>query len=306
MAHRRETRPSRGLRRSRLPVLVTGATGRVGRLVVAELLRAGVAVRALTRRPERASLPAGADVIAGDLTVPSSLDSALEGVSRVFLVWTPALTTAPAVIERIASHGSAGPRRIVYLSAPHRTRHPFFQQPNALRALHEGMERLLGESGLDVAILRPGMFASNARHWWAPQIHTGNTVRWPYGSVATAPIDERDIGAVAARVLLDDEHARADYVLTGPESLSQADQIGAIGEAIGRPIQFIEMSPDEFRRETEATWPAPVVEMLVSAWHASLGHPAYVTSAVQDVLGAPARTFHQWAIDHAAEFAWTR
>ncbi|MGH7650710.1 MAG: NAD(P)H-binding protein [Gemmatimonadaceae bacterium] len=286
----------------RLPILVTGATSRVGRLVVDELLRAGVDVRALTRHPENAALPIGADVVAGDFTVPDTLDDALEGTGAVLLVWTAPPATAPRVIAKIAAQTSDERRRVVYLSAPFRTRHPFFQQPNPLRDLHEEIERLLADSNLDVAILRPGMFASNARHWWAPQIRIGDVVRWPYGAVETAPIDERDIASVAARVLLDDNLANVDCVLTGPESLSQAEQVQAIGDATGRPLQFEELSPDEFRRETAATWQASVVEMLLSAWRASLGHPAFVTTAVQEILGRPARTFAQWAGDNAEAF----
>lgn len=285
------------------PVLVVGATGRIGRLVVDELLHAGVPVRALTRRPDRAALPSGVEVVAGDLTVPASLEAALQGARTVFLVWTAAPATAPEVVARFGAHTSAEPRRVVYLSAPHRTPHPFFQQPNAMRGLHEDIERLLADSSLDVAILRPGMFASNALHWWAPQIRQRDVVRWPYGAVETAPVDERDIAAVAARVLIEDRLARADYVLTGPESLSQSAQVRAIGEAIGRRLRFEELSPDEFRREAAATWPSGVAEMLLSAWRASLGHPAFVTSAVQEVLGSPARTFRQWAADKAAAFA---
>src|SRR5882672_2974452 len=99
------------------PVLVTGATGRVGRAVVDQLLGAGVPVRALTRRPAAARLPAAVEVVAGDLTVPESLDAALQGVSAVFLVWTAPPTIAPAVVERLATHV----RRVVFLSSPHRT-----------------------------------------------------------------------------------------------------------------------------------------------------------------------------------------
>src|SRR5437899_2214585 len=99
------------------PVLVTGATGRVGRAVVARLLDAGVPVRALTRRPAQAGLPPAVEVVAGDLTVPESLDAALQGVSAVFLLWTAPPTTAPAVVERLASHA----QRVVLLSSPHRT-----------------------------------------------------------------------------------------------------------------------------------------------------------------------------------------
>lgn len=290
-------------RTHRSAVLVTGATSRVGRLVVDELLRAGMPVRALTRRPDKAALPASAAIVAGDFNAPASIDAALQGVGAVFLVWTAALEAAPAVIARLADHPAAQPRRVVYLSSPHRTRHPFFQQPNALRGLHAEIERLLADANLDVAILRPGMFASNALHWWAPQIRHGNVVRWPYGAAETAPIDERDIAAVAARVLVDEQHAHADYVLTGPESLSQAAQVRAIGEAIRRPLRFEELSPDEFRRETAATWPGAVVEMLLAAWRATLGHPAFVTSTVRDVVGSPPRTVAQWAADNAAAFA---
>ncbi len=284
-------------------VLVTGATGRVGRLVVDELLHTGASVRALTRRPEHAALPAGVEVVAGDFTDPASLGPALEGAVAVFLVWTAPPATAPAVIARLAAHPSPQPRRVVYLSSPHRTPHPFFQQPNPLRDLHAEIERLLAATSLAVAVLRPGMFASNALHWWAPQIRNGDVVRWPYAAAETAPIDERDIAAVAARALLEGRHAGGDYVLTGPESLSQAAQVHAIGDAIGRPLRFEELSPDEFRRETAGTWPGGVVEMLLAAWRAALGRPAFVTSAVHEILGSPPRTFYQWAADHAAAFA---
>jgi uncharacterized protein YbjT (DUF2867 family) len=283
-------------------VLVTGATGTIGRLVVDELLRAGAEVRALTRRPQHAALPSGVEVVAGDFTVPASIDAALEGAATVFLVWTAAPAAAPDVVARLAAHPSREPRRVVYLSAPFRTPHPFFQQPNPMRDLHAEVERLLAGTGVDVAFVRPGMFASNALHWWAPQIRSGDVVRWPYAAVETAPVDERDVAAVASRMLLDARHARADYVLTGPESLSQSAQVVTIGDAIGRPLRYEELSPDEFRRAAAGTWPAGVAEMLLDAWRAALGRPAFVTRSVQDVLGAPPRTFHEWAADNAAAF----
>jgi uncharacterized protein YbjT (DUF2867 family) len=277
---------------------VTGATGRVGREVVAQLLDAGVPVRALTRRPATAGLPAGVEVVAGDLTLPESLDAGLRGVGAVFLVWTVPPTTAPAVVARLASHA----RRVVFLSAPHRTPHPFFQQPNPLAALHAEVERLIAATGLASTIIRPGMFASNTRFWWASMIRNGDVVRWPYGAAETAPIDERDIAAVATRALCEDGHTGGDYVLTGPESLSQADQVSAIGAAIGRRIRFDELLPEEFRREMADRMPGPVADMLLAAWRATIGHPAFVTSTVADVVGSPPRTFRQWVADHADAF----
>lgn len=279
------------------PVLVTGASGRIGRLVVAELLNAGVPVRAFTRRPDRANLPAAVDVVAGDLTVPESLDAALQGTAAVFLLWTAPLAAAPAVVERIAAHR----RRVVFLSSPHHTPHPFFQQPNAMAALHAGIERLIANADLPSTMIRPGMIASNAQFWWAAQIRDG-VVRWPYAAAATAPIDERDIASVSARALSEEGHAGGDYVLTGPESLSQAEQVSIIAAAIGRRIQFEELSPEAFRRETAGTWAPSVVNMLLAAWGATLGRPALVTSTVSDVTGSPPRTFRQWAADHAAAF----
>lgn len=283
---------------SMAPVLVTGATGRVGRVLIDQLLSADVPVRALTRRPAAAGLPAAVDVVSGDLTAPESLDAALQGVSAVFLVWTAPLATAPAVVERLATHA----QRVVFLSSPHRTPHPFFQQPNPMAILHATIEHLIADARLASTIIRPGMFASNALNWWAASIRDGDVIRWPYGAAETAPIDERDVAAVVARALYEDGHAGGDYVLTGPESLSQAEQVSIIGAAIGRRIHFEELSPDDFRRETAESWPRPVVDMLLAAWGATIGRPAFVTSTVFDVLGSPPRTFHQWAADNATAF----
>ncbi|MFI2641883.1 NAD(P)H-binding protein [Streptomyces sp. NPDC018610] len=281
------------------PVLVTGATGRIGRGVVDELLGAGVPVRALTRRAEAAAtLPAGVEVVTGDLTVPASLDGALRGAGAVFLLWTVPPTTAAAVVERLAAHT----RRVVLLSSPHRTPHPFFRQPNPMAALHAEIERLIAATGVESTIIRPGMFASNSPAWWGPAVRAGDVVRWPYGAAETAPVDDRDVAAVAARTLYQDGHAGGDYVLTGPESLSQAAQVEIIGNVLGRPIRFEELSPDEFRAETEGKAPRAVVDMLLSAWGATSGRPAYLTSAVSDVLGVPPRSFSQWVADHVGAF----
>jgi uncharacterized protein YbjT (DUF2867 family) len=161
---------------------------------------------------------------------------------------------------------------------------------------------MIETSGLDWTFLRPGMLASNSRHWWGRQIRAGDVVRWPYLSVPTAPIDERDIAAVAVRALCDDGHAGAEYVLTGPQSLSQFEQLSTIGRAIGRTLPIQEISPDEAQRELSATMPAFIVKMLLDAWSAGVGLPAFVTSTVAEITGTPARTFLDWATDHAADF----
>lgn len=280
-------------------VLIIGATGRIGREVVARLSVMNTEIRALVRNPGSFTTP-GVEIMQGDLAMPETLDRPLDGIDAVFLVWTaPPLTVAP-VVERIAKRA----RRIVFLSAPWKTPHPFFQkpQPNPGVSLLAGIERRIEDSGLQWTFLRPAMFASNALHWWGPQIRAGGLVRWPYLNAATAPIDERDIAAVAVRALSDDGHSNADYVVTGPQSLTQLEQLSIIGKAIGRGLRIEEMSPEETRAAWKATWPAPVVEMLLDAWSGSVGLPAWVTSAVADVTGTPPRTFQQWAADHAVPF----
>ncbi len=282
-------------------ILVTGATGQIGREVVAQLTAAGLPVRALSRHPQRADFPDGVDVIAADLTAPESLDAALDDVGAVFLVWTAPLEPAARAIERIAARAA----RIVFLSAPIRTDHPFFQQPNIVRDVHAGVESLIEKSGARWTMLRPGPFALNYRNWWAPQIRSGNVVRWFHGDAQTAAVHERDIAAVAVRALTDERHAGRDYLLTGPESLTQRQHLAMIGDAIGRTLVFEELSPEETRREVIGSWPTWVADMLLGAYGAAVGRGALLTSTVEDVTGTPARTFRAWASDHAADFSRT-
>jgi uncharacterized protein YbjT (DUF2867 family) len=278
--------------------LIIGGTGIVGRHVLSQLSALGMQIRVLARNPGAVCMLPQVEVVRGDLTLPETLDGCLDGIDAVFLVWTaPAAAVAPA-LERITKHA----RRIVYLSAPLKTAHPLFQQPNPLRAMFEQIERLIETSGVQWTFLRPGMFAANALSWWAPQIRVGDVVRWPYLAAPTAPIDERDIAAVAVRALREEGHAGAEYVLTGPESLSQFEQVSAIGRVIGRSLRIEEMSPDEARRELLRIGPLVAVNMLLAAWAAAIGQPAHVASTVEEITGAPARTFVNWATDNAAEF----
>jgi uncharacterized protein YbjT (DUF2867 family) len=146
------------------------------------------------------------------------------------------------------------------------------------------------------------MLAANTRSWWAPQIRMGNTVRWPYLAAPTAPIHEQDIAAVAVRTLTEDGHAGGEYVLTGPESLSQLEQIHEIGRALGRILRVEELSGEEARRELLSIMPPFVIEMLLAAWAAALGQPAFVTSTVKELTGAAPSTLFDWATDNAALF----
>lgn len=274
-----------------------GATGHVGRHVLSRLSAADAQVRALTRNANTASLPGGIEVVEGDLTDPGTLNLPLDGIDTVFLVWTAPREAVAGAMDAIAKRA----RRIVFLSAPLKTPHPFFQQPNPLRDQALEIERRIEQSGLEWTFLRPGMFSGYATHLWGPQIRRGDVVRWPYPEVATAPIDERDIAAVAVQALTQEGHAGQEYVLTGPESLSQAELILTIGRAIGRRLRVEEIPPEEARRVWAQQMPG-IGHILLDAWSAAAGLPAHLTSTVCDITGTPARTFEQWAAEHTSGF----
>jgi uncharacterized protein YbjT (DUF2867 family) len=278
-------------------VLVTGATGNVGRQVVAQLVSSGVAVRALTRKPEGARLPHGVEVVRGDQSEPDSLDEALNGVDGVFLMW-PFLPVnfAAAVVEKIAKRA----RRIVFLST-FGVRDDLDEQLDPVTAFHARIERLIEQAGWEWTFVRAGGFATNTL-LWAPQIRADGVVRWPYGAAARSLIHERDIAAVAVRALTSDGHAGAKYVLTGPQSLTQVEQVRAIGEAIGRSLRYEELSPEAARLELLGYLPPPLVEGMLGHLASCVVKPEQVSSTVEAVTGSPARTLREWAADHAGDF----
>jgi uncharacterized protein YbjT (DUF2867 family) len=280
-------------------ILVIGGTGHVGRHVVSQLVARGARFRVMTRDPDAARVPPLVEVVRGDLTVPDTLERCLQNVDTVFLVWVAPPAAAEDALSRIAKHA----RRIVFLTAPLKTPLPFFQQPNPARDMAERIERLIETSGLEWTFLRAGMFAGNARHFWGPQIRAGNVVRWPYLDAPTTPTDERDLAAVAVRTLCEDGHASAEYVVTGPQSLTQGEQVHIIGPTIRRSLRVEEMSPDEARSELlPVLGSSTLINMLLGAWGAAIGHPGFVTSTFAALMGSPPRTFSEWANDYAAEF----
>jgi uncharacterized protein YbjT (DUF2867 family) len=269
-------------------ILVTGATGTVGREVVAQLREAAADLRALSREP--AAVPSGIDTVRGDLVVLDTLRAAVEDVEAVFLIWPFASTDGlAAVLALIAEHA----RRVVYVSSA------------AVRDHERQAEHLIDQSGLEWTMLRPHAFAANTLRW-SGQIRAEGVVRAAYGQAAMSLVHERDIAAVAVRALIRDGHAGAVYELTGPRSLTQAEQVRLLGEVIGHPVRWEEASPQEARLQMLARgWPPEVVDGVLRAQAAMTTGPAPVTTTVEEVTGVAARTFRSWVTEHAHAFRAT-
>ncbi len=277
-------------------IVVVGGTGRVGRQVVSQLAERGLPVRAVSRGLNRGSLPAAVEAAHADLADPASLEPHLNGAQSIFMLWpfTSAEVTAglaPHVAEIAARHVT----RVVYLSAQ-----PAAEQPDSFWAL---VERAIEESGVDWTFLRPAGFAANTL-MWADQIRAGDVVRWPFGAARRALIDEGDIAAVAVHALTEDGHAGAKYVLSGPEVLTQAEQLAAIGDAIGRELTWEEQPKDAAVEALAAAWgDRSFAETAVQVWEWFIDHPEAASPTVRTITGAPARRFADWAAANAAAFS---
>lgn len=280
-------------------VLVTGATGHIGRLVVTQLVEAGHEVRALTRR-EDAVFPPSVEVVRGDLLSPESIP--FDGVSRMYLFPEPRTAT-----EVVARARDAGVTRIVTLSSGAVTGgfDTDFQLP---------VEQAVEASGLEWAHLRPGDFASNTARLWAPMIRSSRVVRYPQPDAPSLAIHDGDLAAVAVTALLSDGHSGRWYDLTGPELLTRGDQVAAIGEALGEEVRFEEVSAEEAREilRAQGGWAAENADFLLGFEDYSANGPSTEDvdwsemlkplPTVAEVLGRPARTFAQWARDNVAAF----
>ncbi|GAA0930687.1 SDR family oxidoreductase [Nonomuraea longicatena] len=278
-------------------ILVIGATGNVGGQVVTELLDLGVSVRALTRDPARAALPGAAEVVRGDFSVPESLREALHGVEAVFLLWPlPTTEVAPKIMKLIAEHA----RRVVFLSSG-AVRDDIAEQTDMIGRWHAEVEQAIKDSGVEWTMLRPHGFATNIRRW-LPQLQAGDVVRGAYGEAAMTLLHERDIAAVAARALTRDGLSGRDLVLTGPEPLTQVEQVRTIGEVVGRPLRWEEIPVETARQEMLAWQPAELVDLVLDGYAQMVSFPGPGTTTVEEVTGRPARTFREWVADHAADF----
>jgi uncharacterized protein YbjT (DUF2867 family) len=268
-----------------MTIVVTGATGNVGRPLVAELIAAGARVRAVTRTPATAAFPAGVEVI-------ESAIAALQGASAVFL---NSRALGRDLADVVAQAPGAGVTKLVALSAINAD-DDFSRQPSRFRGdRNKEVEQLAVNSGLDWVSLRPTVFATNFAGMWSAQISGGDVVAGPYAEASSAPIVESDISAVAARALLTNDFVSQQIPLTGPQSFTNAELVEVIGAVLDRPLQYREIPPDLVRqRFIDLGFAAEFSDAYIAMLAETLSKPALVTHDVEKILGRPALTFAHW------------
>lgn len=271
-----------------MTILVTGATGTVGRQLCAQLAAAGHPVRGLTRHPEKADLPAGVEVVGGDLTSLQGLSAALTGVSAVHLIAFGGDDYAllPNGPELVALARAAGVRRVTVL----------------MNGDDSGsVGQAVQDSDLGWVFLAPVEFMSNALAW-AESIHSEGVVREPFAAARSAMVHEADIAAVAAHALTEEGHAGATYTITGPQALTVPEKVQVLSEAVGTQVTFEELTEEQARaRWAEVGFGPEEIEFFVWASNGpEIG--ATPTATVSEVTGLPGRTFAEWAAENAAAF----
>jgi uncharacterized protein YbjT (DUF2867 family) len=269
-------------------IVVTGATGNVGRPLVRALVEAGESVTAVSRRVSAADVPDGVRIRQGDLADPSGFKSILDGASTLFLMVSGAFVPLDEVLGRART---SGVDRVVLLSSQGVAtgRHPSVLE-DSVRA-----------SGLEWTMLQPGAFASNTLQW-VESVRSSREVVAPFGDVALPVLDPEDIAAVAAAALRDAAHAGASYVLTGPEPITPRQQAAAIGEALGEPVRFVPQTREEARALMLSFMPEQVADVTLDVLGAPSPGEQQVSPDVERVLGRPPRPFAEWAARNAGAF----
>ena len=280
-------------------ILVTGATGNIGRELVRELDARGARFRILVRDPARATrLPERVERVVGDLGVPPTLTPAFDDVEKLFLL-TPGIGIDHTAFAVTAAK-AAGVSHIVHLSSFNVLGDPM----PAMGRWHHAREEIIRASGISATFLRPGGFMTNALDW-AATIREGNYVLNPIGWGRYAPIDPADIAAVAALALTEDGHQGREYVLTGEEAFTVAEQVRIIAEAIGRDIVVREAATpaEAVRSRFPAGAPQALADAIIEGFALMRADTVgFRTDAVRQLLGRRPRTFADWCARNADAF----
>ncbi|MEW9528549.1 SDR family oxidoreductase [Microbispora sp. NPDC049125] len=271
-------------------IVVTGATGNVGRSLVRLLAGTGEQVTAVSRRITEADVLEGVRAEAADLGDVESMRPVLEKADALFL-----LVAGEDPQGLVGAAKAAGVRKLVLLSSQGAGTRPHAYE-HAVR-----FETAVRESGLAWTILRSGGMASNA-YAWAEPIRLHRTAYAPFGDVGLPFVDPDDVAAVGAAVLREDAHDGATYVLTGPAATSPRERVAAIGQALGEPVRFVEQTRQEAYEQMAQFMPLPVVEGTL----AILGEPTpeeqRVSPDIERILDVAPHTFGEWAKRNAAAF----
>lgn len=279
-------------------IVVTGATGNVGRELVGTLAAEGARVTATSRRIADGDVPQGVRAWPADLADAESLRAVLDGADALFLHdggLSAHLLDVPHLMD-VAKAG--GVRRVVLLSSL-----GVVTRPESVS--HGGIGRAIDEavrqSGLEWTILRPNGFHSNA-FAWAESVRTQRTVAAPFGDVALPTVDPTDIAAVAAVALREDGHAGQAYELTGPAPVTPRQQAAAVGASLGEPVRFVELGRDEARAHLLGFMPEPVADTTLDVLGSPTPAEQRVSPDIERVTGRAAGTFADWARRNAAAF----
>ncbi|HEY9304127.1 MAG TPA: NAD(P)H-binding protein [Mycobacterium sp.] len=276
-----------------MTIVVTGATGNVGRPLVHQLVDSGAKVRAVSRRPQSAGLPAEVEVV-------ESATEAVAGASAVFLNSRALGGELDTVVEQARREGVT---RLVALSAINAD-DDFSRQPSRFRGdRNKEVEQQAVDSGLEWVSLRPSVFVTNFVGMWSAQVRAGDIVRGPYATASSAPIVESDIAAVAAHALLTNDLVGLKIPLTGPQSLTNTEMVEIMGAVLGRPLQYQE-APVELVRQrfVGLGFPPEFGDAYIAMLATTIDQPAVVTDGVQQILSRPAQTFEQWVVEHKSIF----
>ncbi|MFB8774751.1 NAD(P)H-binding protein [Streptomyces broussonetiae] len=279
-------------------IVVTGATGNVGRPLVRTLAAAGAPVTATSRGVLDADLPDGVRRLPADLTDVESLRPVLDGADALFLQNggpSAHLLDAPGVL---GAAKAAGVERVVLLSSQGVTTRP---ESASHGGVARAIEDAVRQSGLEWTVLRPGGFASNT-FAWAGSVRAERTVAAPFADTGLPVIDPDDIAGVAAAALREDGHAGRSYELTGPALVTPREQAAALGDALGEPVRFVELTREQAREAMLAFLPEPLVETTLAILGAPTPAERRISPDVESVLGRPPRTFAEWARRYAAAF----
>jgi len=281
-------------------ILITGASGSVGREVVREMQKTGQAFCAMYRsKEEAAKAPTGVKTVIADFRDTASLLSALQGVERAFLVCSPVQALVELEGNAIDACKKAGVKRIVLNSALGAG-----DYDKSFPSWHRKVEDKLKASGIEFVILRPNGFMQNAITYLAPSIRAQAAFYDAMGNAKTSYIDVRDVAAVAARTLTSDGHAGKVYELNGPEAIAQDDLAKRIAAKSGREVKHVNI-PREAHQKAMLDVGMPVWQVTalieLQDYYVS-GRAATVDTTVEKILGRPRRTMDAFLAENAGEF----